>query len=114
MLYSDKRYDISEQILRTILRSNNQKQIDSRREKKKINQGSIVAESEKNDRKDVDLEIKKLEAEEKRKEILTEREAKKLEAEEKRKEILAEREAKKLEAEEKRNKKIKDNQKFNM
>jgi hypothetical protein len=37
-----------------------------------------------------------------------------LEAEEKRKEILAEREAKKLEAEEKRNKKIKDNQKFNM
>ena len=34
MLYSDKRYDLSDQILRTISRANNRKKLDSRKEKK--------------------------------------------------------------------------------
>jgi len=34
MLYSDKKFDISDQILRTITRSNNRKQLETRREKK--------------------------------------------------------------------------------
>ena len=45
MLYSDKRFDISEQILRTILRSNNQDQVESRREKKKLEIESIISKS---------------------------------------------------------------------
>tara|TARA_S200000501_G_scaffold305579_1_gene293987 strand:+ start:82 stop:816 length:735 start_codon:yes stop_codon:yes gene_type:complete len=36
MLYSDKRYDISDQIIQTISRSNNRKKLDSRREKKEF------------------------------------------------------------------------------
>ena len=34
MLYSDKRYDISDQILRTISRANNRKKLDSRKDKR--------------------------------------------------------------------------------
>ena len=45
MLYSEKRYDISEQILRTILRTNNQNQVESRREKKRIEKESIISKS---------------------------------------------------------------------
>ena len=36
MLYSDKRYDVSDQILRTISRANNRKKIDSRKTKREI------------------------------------------------------------------------------
>tara|TARA_B100001564_G_scaffold355539_1_gene368046 strand:- start:616 stop:1353 length:738 start_codon:yes stop_codon:yes gene_type:complete len=38
MLYSDKRYDISDQIIQTISRSNNRKKLDSRKEKKEFDQ----------------------------------------------------------------------------
>ncbi len=38
MLYSDKRFDISDQIIQTISRSNNRKKLDSRREKKEFDQ----------------------------------------------------------------------------
>ena len=34
MLYSDRKFDISDQILRIITRTNNRKQLDSRREKR--------------------------------------------------------------------------------
>ncbi|MDB9712664.1 OmpH family outer membrane protein, partial [Flavobacteriaceae bacterium] len=40
MLYSNKRYDISDQILRTILRTNNQNQVRSRKEKKSLEKAS--------------------------------------------------------------------------
>ncbi|MDC1492974.1 OmpH family outer membrane protein, partial [Flavobacteriaceae bacterium] len=43
MLYSNKRYDISDQILRTILRTNNQNQVRSRKEKKSLEKASIVS-----------------------------------------------------------------------
>ena len=38
MLYSDKRFDISDQIIQTISRSNNRKKLDSRKEKKEFDQ----------------------------------------------------------------------------
>ena len=38
MLYSDKRYDISDQVIQTISRSNNRKKLDSRKEKKEFDQ----------------------------------------------------------------------------
>ena len=37
MLYSDKKFDISDQILRSINRSNSRKQLNSRSEKKSLN-----------------------------------------------------------------------------
>ena len=99
MLYSDKRYDISEQILRTILRSNNQKQVESRREKKKLENESIVSKSNVEDPRKTELENKKRIAEVRRNKILQDKEAKKIKAEEKRKEMIEERELKKNEAE---------------
>ena len=45
MLYSDKRYDISDQILRTITRANNRRKIDSKKEKREIENESIIDES---------------------------------------------------------------------
>ena len=45
MLYSDKRYDVSDQILRTISRANNRKKIDSRKTKREIENESLIDES---------------------------------------------------------------------
>ena len=95
MLYSDTRYDISEQILRTILRSNNQKQVESRREKKKLEKESIVSKSDVEDPREAELENKKRVAEERRNKILEDKEAKKAEAEEKRRKRKEKREEKK-------------------
>lgn len=108
MLYSDKRYDISEQILRTILRSNNQKQVESRREKKKLEKESIVSKSDIDDPRKAELENKKRVAEERRNKILNDKEVKKAEAEEKRRIIIEARDAKKKEAEQKINKLIEE------
>tara|TARA_B110000503_G_scaffold58266_1_gene93165 strand:- start:3801 stop:4892 length:1092 start_codon:yes stop_codon:yes gene_type:complete len=108
MLYSDKRFDISEQILRTILRSNNQDQVESRREKKKLEQESIISKSDLEDPRKVEIEKKKKEAEARRNEITAIKEAKISESEEKRKKLIAEKEIKKTEAEEKIKKLIAD------
>ena len=45
MLYSDKRYDVSDKILRTISRANNRKKIDSRKTKREIENESLIDES---------------------------------------------------------------------
>ena len=45
MLYSDKRYDLSDQILRTISRANNRKKLDSRKDKRKVENESIIEDS---------------------------------------------------------------------
>ena len=45
MLYSDKRYDVSDQILRTISRANNRKKLDSRKDKRKVENESIIDDS---------------------------------------------------------------------
>ena len=42
MLYSDKRFDLSDQILRTISRSNNRSKIDSRRDKREAEDESLI------------------------------------------------------------------------
>ena len=44
MLYSNKRYDVSDQILRTITRANNRKKIDSRKDKREIENESLIDE----------------------------------------------------------------------
>ena len=45
MLYSDKKYDLSDQILRTISRANNRKKLDSRKDKRKVGNESIIEDS---------------------------------------------------------------------
>ena len=45
MLYSDKRYDVSDQILRTISRANNRKKVDSRKDKREIENESLINET---------------------------------------------------------------------
>ena len=42
MLYSDKRFDVSDQILRTISRANNRKKLDSRKDKREIENESLI------------------------------------------------------------------------
>jgi len=42
MLYSNKRYDVSDQILRTISRANNRRKIDSRKDKREIENESLI------------------------------------------------------------------------
>lgn len=45
MLYSDKRYDISDQILRTISRANNRKKLDSKKDKREAENENLIDES---------------------------------------------------------------------
>jgi len=45
MLYSDRRHDISDQILRNISRANNRKKLDSRKDKRKVENENIIDES---------------------------------------------------------------------
>nr|AOE06643.1 membrane protein [uncultured bacterium] len=45
MLYSNKRYDVSDQILRTISRANNRKKVDSRKNKREIENESLIDET---------------------------------------------------------------------
>jgi len=42
MLYSDKRFDVSDQILRTISRANNRKKLDSKKDKREIENQSLI------------------------------------------------------------------------
>ncbi len=45
MLYSDKRYDISDQILRTISRANNRRKLDSSRDKREVEKENLIDDS---------------------------------------------------------------------
>ena len=45
MLYSDRRYDISDQILRTISRANNRRKLDSRKDKREMENESLIDDS---------------------------------------------------------------------
>ena len=45
MLYSDRRHDISDQILRNISRANNRKKLDSRKDKRKAENENMIDES---------------------------------------------------------------------
>tara|TARA_Y100000766_G_scaffold110956_1_gene94968 strand:+ start:427 stop:1146 length:720 start_codon:yes stop_codon:yes gene_type:complete len=65
MLYSDKRHDVSDLILRTISRANNRKKVDSGKDRREIeNEGIIdesvvVSETENNDNNNTEEEPKK-------------------------------------------------------
>jgi len=112
MLYSNKRYDISDQILRTILRTNNQNQVRSRKEKKSLEKASIVSKVNTESPKKVEEESEKSLAEERMKKIIEERELKKAEAAEKIKKILDEKEAKKKKIIEEKKKYIEERKKI--
>ena len=72
MLYSDRRFDVSEQILRTITRANKRKKLDSRKDKREIENQSLID--------DESALISDLESREKEnnKEVSNEKQAKKL------------------------------------
>ena len=57
MLYSDKRYDISDQILRTISRANNRRKLDSSKDKREVERESLIDDS---------IEVAELTSEEKK------------------------------------------------
>lgn len=89
MLYSADRYDISEQVLRTINRSSKRKQVDSRKERKKAEEEDTIVEVDNTKEERQKLIDKR---KEERKAALEANRQKKLDArEERRKEIEAKR-----------------------
>jgi hypothetical protein len=86
MLYSDRKFDISDQILRIITRTSNRKQLDSRREKRQAEEeDEIIAsnlvtedldEVEEEDKTDAPKPEKVLSATELREKMLRERKEK--------------------------------------
>ena len=85
MLYSDRKFDISDQILRIITRTNNRKQLDTRREKREAeeeneilvsNLETDVDEVEEEDKTDAPKPEKVLSAKELREKMLQERKQK--------------------------------------
>jgi len=107
MLYSAERFDISEQVLRTITRASKRKQIQSKQDRKAAEAENVVP---KEVNEELEARKKQVEenkaaraqaAEEKRQSALETREAKKKAALERRQKILDERAAKKKAAEQK-------------
>lgn len=97
MLYSNKAYDLSEQVLRTITRSSKRQQLKTRAERKAAEDEELVPEiNYELEERERELEEKKSEREsaieKRRQEILANREAKVKAAEERRQKILEERE----------------------
>ncbi len=100
MLYSAKRYDFSEQVIRSITRSAKRTQATSRAEKRAAGEEDIVIEV------DEELEAKQAADDERKQEIMDEREARKLAAQKRRDSII---EARQLAREEKLNSRNQDN-----
>ena len=102
MLYSAERFDISEQVLRTITRASNRQQADSRKERRELEDEEIVPEvSEEKDERAQALEDRKAQREKELEDARLERE-KALEARRQQQDSL--REAKKAETEARRQK----------
>lgn len=99
MLFSADRYDISDQVLRTINRSSKRTQVDSRKERKEAKEEEtiVVEDSTKSERQKL-LDERKAQREalleEKRQNKLKEREARRLEVEAKKQRALEKRKAK--------------------
>ena len=88
MLYSADRYDISEQVLRTINRSSKRKQVSSRKERKAANEEDTIVEVENNSKDERQKLLDQRKAD--REALLEEKRQKKLEAREaRRKEVEA-------------------------
>ncbi|MFC5194627.1 OmpH family outer membrane protein [Bizionia hallyeonensis] len=101
MLYSAKRYDFSEQVIRSLTRSAKRTQAGSRAEKQAAQDEDLVIEV------DEELEAKQEAADERKNEIMNEREARKLAAQKRRDSII---EARNLAREEKLNSRNQDNE----
>ncbi|MGY0393476.1 OmpH family outer membrane protein [Bizionia sp. KMM 8389] len=82
MLYSNKRYDFSEQVIRSLTRTAKRKQATSRAEKRAAEDEDVVIEVNE------ELDAREQAAEDRRKEILNEREARKLAAQKRRDSII--------------------------
>lgn len=94
MLYSAERFDMSDQVLRTITRASKRKQLKSKADKKKAEKEDIIVNEEKDDRqKALDEKNAKRakDAEARRQKVLEARELKKKEAADRRAKILEER-----------------------
>jgi Skp family chaperone for outer membrane proteins len=104
MLYSAERYDISEQVLRTITRTSKRSQVKSKKERQELEDEAVVPEvSEAKDERQQALEDKKITREA---EFAARRAAREKVTEDARAKRLELREAKKLEANERRQKVI--------
>ncbi len=100
MLYSAERFDVSEQVLRTITRTSKRKQLKSKADKKAAKEEDLTVEvNEGKDERALALEKKKADreklVEERKKKILEAREAKKKAAADRKAKILEERKKKK-------------------
>ena len=96
MLYSDRKFDISDQILRIITRTNNRKQLDSRRDKREAEEEdkTIVSAVVNDDLDEYAEEIEDKTATEKPKKVLTAKELREKMLEERKQKILASRKVK--------------------
>jgi len=97
MLFSAKRFDVSEQVLRSITRTSKRKQVSSKAERKAAENEELIPEiNEELEAREKALEEKKAEresaVEKRRAEILAARETKKKEAEARRQKVLEDRE----------------------
>ncbi len=109
MLYSADRYDISEQVLRTITRTSKRQQAKNKKERKALEDEEVVPEVDKEkDERAIAAEEKKAA---RQKELDDKRAAREAALEERRKQQQELREARKREAEERRKKVLEDRQK---
>ncbi len=109
MLFSNKRYDLSEYIIRTLKRTSKRNQLKNKKEKKKVESEKIVPvvneELEAKQKAAADLKAEKRQAYEDRKKLAADKKAaRKKEFEERRKKLIEENNAKRKAAEENRKK----------
>jgi Skp family chaperone for outer membrane proteins len=109
MLFSNKRYDLSEYIIRTLKRTSKRNQLKNKKEKKKVESEKIVPvvdeELEAKQKAATDLKAEKRQAYEDRKKLAADKKAaRKKDFEERRQKLIEENNAKRKAAEEKRKK----------
>ncbi len=94
MLYSDRKFDISDQILRIITRTNNRKQLDSRREKREAEQEDKILVSDIETEEIQEIEEEKTDNAKKPERTLSPKELREKMLEERKQKILASRKVK--------------------
>ena len=94
MLYSDRKFDISDQILRIITRTNNRKQLDSRREKREAEQEDKILVSDLETEEIQEIEEEKTDNAKKPERTLSPKELREKMLEERKQKILASRKVK--------------------
>ena len=94
MLYSDRKFDISDQILRIITRTNNRKQLDSRREKREAEQEDKILVSDMETEEIQEIEEENMDNAKKPERTLSPKELREKMLEERKQKILASRKVK--------------------